>query len=133
VLATIAGAWVAGGLGLLALLLSTVGTFGVFLYVVIERTREIGLRMALGASRADVLRLVVLHTTRAVTVGLVVGTGLSLGLAPVLRSYLYGLSPHDPIAYVGVIALLVVAAGTATALPAWRAVQVDPAVTLRHE
>jgi predicted permease len=133
VLATIAGAWIAGGLGLLALLLASIGTFGVFSYFVIERTREIGVRMALGASRADVLRMVTGHAARAVAVGLFVGAGLSLGLGPVLQSYLYGLSPHDPVAYLGVIALLIVAAGTATALPAWRAVHVDPAITLRHE
>jgi len=130
---TKSGATVAAALGVLALILGAIGTFGAFSYMVIERTREIGVRMALGARRVDVLRLVAGRTSRAVGAGLAAGGVISLLLGPFLSSYLHRLSPRDPIAYAGVLAVLVTTAALATALPAWRAMRVDPAVTLRHE
>jgi predicted permease len=128
-----AGAAFAWGLGLLGLALAGVGVFGVFAYSVEERRREIGLRLALGAARAQIVRMLVASSGRAMTVGLAVGVLLSFGCGPVLRRYLFGLSAQDPLAYGMVIALLACAGLLATFVPARRACRLDPAVTLREE
>ena len=120
-------------LGLLGLTLATIGMFGVFAYAVRQRTREIGIRMALGARSSAIMRLILSGNSRAVIAGLVVGLVGALGAAQVLRSYLYGLSPLDPIAYGGMVMLLAVAAAAASYLPARRAIHVDPVVALRHD
>ena len=120
-------------LGALGLLLATIGMSGVFAYVVRQRTKEIGIRMALGARPAAISRLVLAGNSRAVIAGLVVGLGGALGASQVLRGSLYGLSPLDPIAYGGVVLLLAAAALTASYLPARRATRVDPVLALRHE
>ena len=127
------GAAVAWGIGLLALLLASVGVLGVFAYGVEERRREIGIRRALGAARLHIVRMLVSTSGRGMLAGLAVGLLLSLGCGPVLRSYLFGLHPLDPIAYGGVTALLAVTAALATLVPARRAIRVDPAVTLRED
>jgi FtsX-like permease family/MacB-like periplasmic core domain len=127
------GARVAGGLGLLALAISAVGIAGVFSFMVTEQTREIGIRLALGASRHRVFALLFRRTNRPILVGLVIGLLLSALASPVLRSYLYGLSPSDPPAYLAVVLVVVLTAWTATLLPLRRALRIDPAVTLRHE
>lgn len=127
------GAAVAWGIGLLGLLLASVGVLGVFAYSVEERRRELGVRLALGAARRQIVTLVVWTSGRAVLAGLATGLVLSLACGPVLRSYLYGLSPLDPVAYVGVTLLLVTAAALATLAPARRACRIDPAVTLRED
>ena len=128
-----AGAATAWGLGILGLLLAAVGVFGVFAYAVEERRREIGVRMALGAARGQIVGMLVSTSGRAILVGLAVGLLGSLAAGPLLGSYLYGLSPLDPIAYLGVIAILGGAATMATFVPARRACRVDPAVTLRED
>jgi hypothetical protein len=127
------GAAVAWGIGLLGLLLASVGVFGVFAYAVEERRREIGIRLALGAAGAQIVRTLVATSGRAMLGGLGVGVLLSLACGPMLGSYLFGLSPLDPFAYAFVLMLLVTAAGLATLVPALRACRVAPAITLRAE
>ena len=120
-------------LGAFGLLLATVGMFGVFGYVVRQRTREIGVRMALGARHADVIRVVLLGSSRAVAGGAAVGILGALGASQVLRSSLYGLSPLDPVTYGGVAVLLAAAALAASFVPACRATRIDPVRALRSE
>jgi putative ABC transport system permease protein len=114
-------------------MLATVGMFGVFAYAVRQRTREIGIRMALGAQSADVVRLILAGHSRAVMVGLVVGLLGAIAASQVLRGFLYGLSPFDPIAYLGVAVLLAFAGLAASYVPARRATRIDPLAALRHE
>ena len=127
------GANLAWGLGLLGLTLAAVGVFGVFAYAAEERRREIGLRIALGATRPQIIRVLVGSSGRAMFFGLVAGVLASFASGPVLGQYLYGLNPLDPQAYGLVAGLLVVTGALATLIPARRACRVDPAVTLREE
>ena len=120
-------------LGVLGLTLATIGMFGVFAYVVRQRTKEIGIRMALGAPPVAIISLVLSGNSRALTVGLAAGVAGALAASQVLRGSLYGLSPLDPIAYGGVIVLLGASALAASYLPARRATCVDPVRALRHE
>jgi len=124
---------VAGGVGLWALILAAVGLSGIFGYIVQQRTREIGIRMTLGARTADVLRAVLGPTSKALLVGLSLGIAGALGVARLLRSMLYGLSPFDPLTYLAVTFLLVAAGLAAACVPARRAMSVDPTVALRYE
>jgi predicted permease len=126
-----AGSMAAWVLGLLALLLASIGAFGVFASMVEERRQEIGTRMALGAAGWQVVQLVIGGAARPVIGGLVAGMVLSLVATPVLRNSLYGMSPFDPIAYLGIAAILLTAALAATWVPALRATRVQPAVTLK--
>jgi len=123
----------ASGLGLLALLLAAIGLYGVMAYSVAQRTREIGIRMALGAQPRDVLRMVTRQGLRLVSIGVALGVMGGVAVSRVLRSVLFGLSPFDPIAYVSVSLFLVVVALLAIYLPARRAAKVDPMVALRYE
>ncbi|HEY2030155.1 MAG TPA: ABC transporter permease [Myxococcales bacterium] len=116
-----------------ALLLAAVGVYGVVSYRVVQRTREIGIRMALGARQEDVLRLVVGDGAKMAAGGVVAGLALSALLARVLRGMLYGVSAFDPLAYCALTAVLVVVAMTASWLPARRASRVDPNEALRAE
>jgi putative ABC transport system permease protein len=120
-------------LGGFALALATIGMFGVFAYAVRQRTREIGVRMALGAQPSAIVRLVVGGHTRAVIVGLAAGAFGALAASMVLRSRLHGVSPFDPIAYLEVAAILAAAGLAASYLPARHAVRVDPVIALRWE
>jgi ABC-type antimicrobial peptide transport system permease subunit len=120
-------------IGLLGLGLAGVGVFGVFAYAVEERRREIGVRLALGARHRDVFRALFDVNRWSIGGGLSLGLALSVSAGFVLRSYLFGLSPLDPTAYAGVSALMALAAIVATAVPARRALRVDPAVTLKSE
>jgi predicted permease len=120
-------------LGVLGLTLATIGMFGVFAYMVRQRTREIGIRMALGAPPLTIIRLVLSGNARALTVGLAAGLAGALGASQVLSGFLYGLSPLDPIAYGGVLMLLAASAIAASYLPARRATRIDPVLALRHE
>jgi ABC-type antimicrobial peptide transport system permease subunit len=117
----------------LALVLASVGIFGVFSFWVRQRQRDIGIRMALGATRTSILRMVVGAAGRAVGWGLVIGVLLSAAVAQLLRSSLYGLSPFDPRSFGAAIGILLLAAFLATVLPAWRAVHVDPMESLRSD
>jgi putative ABC transport system permease protein len=116
-----------------ALLLSAIGIYGVMAYTTTQRRPEIGIRMALGAGSSDVLGLVVGQGMRLVLIGLVIGLAGAWTLSRVLASQLYEVTNRDPITYVGVAALLGIVALAATYLPARRALQVDPMISLRSE
>jgi predicted permease len=114
-----------------ALLLAAVGLYGVVAYTVTERTREIGIRMALGAQRADVLGMVLLHGARLGGLGIVLGAGVALAVTRVLASQLYDVKPTDPATLAGVALLLFAAALLASWLPARRAASLEPMGALR--
>jgi putative ABC transport system permease protein len=117
----------------LALLLAAVGVYGVMSYSVARRSHELGVRLALGGTRRDVFRMVVLRGMRLVALGVLVGLPSAYGLTRVLASQLTGITRSDPPTYLG-MALLVTALGLlGCAVPAWRATRVDPIVTLRTE
>ena len=127
------GPMLAGVLGACALALATVGMFGVFAYAVKQRTREIGIRMALGAQPSSVVRLVLAGHSRAVFAGLCVGLLGGAASSTIMGSRLHGLSRFDPVAYLGVAAILTVAGLAASYVPARRATRVDPVDALRDE
>ncbi len=120
-------------LGLIAQLLACFGIIGVVSYAVSQRTKEIGIRMALGARPAGVLAVVLRNLSLPVGVGLVAGVSAAAGLSQVLRGRLWGLSNLDPAAYAGAVAVFLVTAAIAAALPAQRALRIDPLRALRHE
>jgi putative ABC transport system permease protein len=123
----------AGGLGLLALLLSAIGVYGVVSFSVSSRTREIGLRMAMGASRWRVLRGVFWDATRLAVPGLAVGALLAIGVAAVSRSQLFGLSPIDPVSFGAAAGVLFLVVLLASLVPARRASGIHPMGALRQE
>jgi hypothetical protein len=131
--ASTVGASLAATMGGLALLLAAVGTFGVFAYVVGERTREIGVRLALGGRAHQILGSLLRLMVWPLLGGATIGLAASAALGPVIGQSLYGVSPLDPMAYGVVTLLLAVVAIAAVILPAHRALRVDPAVTLRHD
>ena len=126
-------AWLLSGTAAIALLLAAVGIYGVMACAISQRTREIGIRLALGAQRAGVVRLIVGQGMLPVGAGVVLGLGGAWALTRVIRSLLYGVSANDPLTFTGVAALLAFVAFLACYLPARRAANVDPMVTLRHE
>ncbi len=137
-LATLAGprqliASLLGGYAALALLLTAIGIFGVISYSVSQRTAEIGVRIALGARSGDVVRLVLGQGIAMTIGGMVVGIVASIGLARLLRSQLFAVSPVDPGVYAGVAAILALVALGACLIPARRAMRVDPVDALRHD
>jgi putative ABC transport system permease protein len=122
-----------GAFGFLALALASVGIFGVMSYVVTQRTREIGIRMALGARPSAVLALILGHGGRLTLIGVTIGAVGAALVMRLMRSMLYEISPTDPLTFVAVIGLLGAAAMLAIYLPARRATRVDPLVALRSE
>ena len=118
---------------LVGLLLAATGIYGVLSGTVGERTREIGIRAALGASRRDILGLVVKQGMRLTGLGVVIGLVGAALASQTLVTLLFGVSRLDPITYLGVITLLLAVAGLACLVPASRAARVDPAITLRAE
>ncbi len=122
-----------GGFGVLALLLSGIGLMGVVSYFASQRTREIGIRMALGALPAHVLALVVGHGMRLAAVGLALGIAAALGVTHFVQGFLYGVSPADPLTFLTILVVLAVVTLVAAWLPARRAARVDPMIALRHE
>jgi len=120
-------------LGALALVLALVGTYGVMAYVVNSRTREIGIRMAVGATRTDVMRLVLSMGLRLGLIAVALGVPLALGGAGVLRHQIAGISPFDPVSFVAVTACVLAAVIVASWLPARRAARIDPMAALRCE
>jgi putative ABC transport system permease protein len=117
----------------LALLLAAIGIYGVISYSVVQRTREMGIRAALGATSGDILQLVLGHGMSAVVVGLVIGTGAVFGLTRLITSLLFGVGEHDPATLVSVGLILAFVALVACYLPARRATKVNPVIALREE
>jgi len=116
-----------------SLLLAAVGLYGVLAYLVTQRTGEIGIRMALGAKRERVLRLVLFDGLRPALLGLVIGIAASRAVTRLIGSVLYGTSPLDPSVFLSVVATLLISATGACLLPAWRAAQIDPMRALRAD
>ena len=125
-------AMLAGGLASLALALAIVGIYGVTTFVTGQRTREIGVRIAVGASRADVMRLLLWDSLRPVAIGLAGGAGVALIGSQLLAGILYGVGAGDPLAFGSAIGVLLLSAGAAVFIPARRAARVDPAFVLRQ-
>jgi len=127
------GASLAAALGMLGLILAIVGVYGVTSYAVNQRTQEIGVRIALGAQKRDILQMVGRQGLLIVVSGLTVGVLAALAVGRMVSDFLVGVAPSDPITYVGVSSLLAAVAGMATYVPTRRATRVDPMVALRYE
>ena len=125
--------WLMGAFAALTLVLASVGIYGVMSYAVTERVHEIGVRMALGAQRRDVLRLVVGHGMRHTVIGLLLGGVAAFFAAHTMTTLLFGIRPGDPLTYIGIAVVLALAALAACYIPARRATAVDPMVALRYE
>jgi ABC-type antimicrobial peptide transport system permease subunit len=119
--------------GGLATLIAVIGLYGVMAYAVLRRTREIGIRMALGAMRSNVIAMVMREVFLLIGGGLAAGIALALALADLIRSQIYGLSARDPLTFVGSAIVLTVAAGLAGFIPALRASSLNATTALRHE
>jgi putative ABC transport system permease protein len=117
----------------LALVLACVGLYGVISYAAVQRTREIGIRMALGAQRKDVLQLVIKQGIAITLIGIIVGLFVALGVMRIVSGMLYQVTATDPVTFIGVAVLLIVVAVLACYLPAHRATKIDPLKALRYE
>jgi len=122
-----------GLFGLLGLVISTVGIYGVMAYIVAQRTREIGVRMALGATRSNVMRMVLNNACVLLAAGLIIGAVGAWYVSAMAKAFLFGLQPNDPRAFVAAVVSLSLAAIVASSIPARRAARVDPIVALRAE
>jgi predicted permease len=127
------GAQLSGAMGLLGLLLAVVGVYSVVSYAAAQRTHEIGIRMALGAESRDVLKMVLSRSLIMIAMGVGIGAAISLVGARALGAFLVGISPNDPVTFLGVMALLLGVGVAACLVPAYRATLVDPLVALRYQ
>ena len=125
--------WVTGAFASVALLLSAVGLYSVLAYAVTQRTNEIGLRLALGARREQVIALILRHGLTLVAIGLVIGLAVAVGAARLIRTLLFSVQPLDPLIYGGVTVLFALIAILACLLPSLRASRIDPLIALRSE
>lgn len=126
-------AWLLGSFSALALAIAAIGIYGVMAYSVAQRTREIGIRMALGAAREEVQRMVVIQAMRLSAIGLGVGLAAAFALTRFMAGMLFGVRPDDPPTFIIVISILALSALVAAWVPAARATRVDPMIALRHE
>jgi predicted permease len=126
-------AWLSGFFGVLALVLATIGLYGVVSYMVSARRNEIGIRIALGATQRAVVGMILRQTAILLLGGLIAGTAVSFALSKSISSLLYGLAPDDPLSFGGAASMLVAIGLAASGIPAWRSAQLDPNVTLREE
>jgi len=126
-------ATLSGFFGFLAAVLAAIGLYGVMSYMVVQRTREIGIRMAIGAKRGDVVKMILREAGILTLAGLIIGSGLALGAAQAAKSMLYGLKPRDPLTLVIAIVTLSVVASLASFWPAYRASKLDPLTALRYD
>jgi ABC-type antimicrobial peptide transport system permease subunit len=120
-------------IGLVGLLLAVIGLYGVVAYAVSRRTREIGIRMAIGARPLDVLRMVLRQGLTFTAIGVVIGTGIALAASGFTQNFVVGVSPHDPLILIGVPAILIAVMLAACWLPARRASRIDPIHALRQD
>jgi predicted permease len=125
--------WLVGGLGLIALVLAGVGVHGLIASSVIERTRELGIRLALGATSRQAIAAVVVPGLVLATIGVALGTAGAFATARLLAAFIWGVTPSDPVTFAGVIATLMAIAFIASLIPALRVLRLDPAQTLRAE
>ena len=126
-------AWLTIMFGLLATLMAALGLYGVIAFSVARRTREIGIRIAMGASTEDILRLVLKDLAILVSAGIILGVAGALALSRLLASMLYAIKPADPLSYMAAILILGVASALASYMPARRATRIDPMTALRWE
>jgi ABC-type antimicrobial peptide transport system permease subunit len=122
-----------GFFGGLAVLLACVGIYGVMAFTVVRRTREIGIRMALGASRGEVTGMILRESTRLMVIGIVAGIVLGAAAMRLVSSFLYGLRPTDPVTFTLAAFMMLAAAFLASYIPSRRASKVDPLIALREE
>lgn len=122
-----------GSFSALALVLTAIGIYGVLAYIVAQQTRELGVRIAMGAVQNDILRLVLTRCLKLVAAGAAIGILASLALTRLMSSFLFGITPTDPLTFASVTALLLLVGLVAGWIPAWQATRVDPLVVLRYE
>src|SRR5260370_554721 len=127
------GALLLGSLGFLALILASMGVYGVMAYSVSQRTRELGIRMALGAQARQVLQLVLRQGMTLAAIGLLIGLLAAFGSTRLVAALLYGVNPSDPLIFISVTVLLAGAAFAACYFPARRALKIDPVIALRFD
>jgi putative ABC transport system permease protein len=125
--------WMFSAFGAIALVLASIGVYGVLSYAVSQRTQEIGVRVALGAARRDVLRLIVGQGLKLAAAGIVLGLVGAFFVTPVIRTILFKVAPTDPVSFAGVATFLLVVSALASYMPARRALAVDPIIALRNE
>ena len=121
-----------GAFAALALFLAVIGLYGLISYSVAQRTRELGVRIALGACPKDVMRLVLGEGARLILLGIAAGVVSALALTQLMRSLLFGIGPADPVTFLAVMGLLALVAGAACFIPARRAVRTNPIIALRE-
>jgi ABC-type antimicrobial peptide transport system permease subunit len=122
-----------GVFGLLGMMLAVVGVYGVMAYMVLQRTSEIGVRMAMGASAIDVMRMVVGQSMRLALAGIGLGVVVALALTRLVANLLYDVAPNDPVTFIAVASILAATALIAGGIPAWRAARIDPVTALRQD
>jgi putative ABC transport system permease protein len=125
--------WLMGTFAVIALLLAAIGVYGVMAYAVRQRTREIGIRIAIGAEPREVTRMVVMNSLRYSLAGLVAGLGCAVWLTRLLTTFLFGITPWDPVAFSSAVIVLALVAAVAAWIPARHAARIDPLIALRAD